>query len=919
MSDQKPSSSTSPEQEQAPAGRLTDQQIAAQASGRASWHRRASKPVSAWMLLLVLAVFAHPWIPQAIWLLVHMVTLGLITNSILIWSQHFTEALLKHKCSPQDRKKQVSRIYLLNLATVSIMVGILFNLLPLTYLGSTGLGLVLTWHGLALLSQLRAALPARFAISVRYYILACWLLPLGALFGALLASPQTDSSWRNQLLLAHQSINILGFVGITLVGTLLTLWPTMLRTGMHPQSLRLSRIALIIMSSSLLVITAACLLGLPYLAAAGLISYSLGVCCAAALMLASCRKKKPSDYPTLSVAAGICWLLISCIWAAILLASTPLSSLNLRPLTPVFVAGFLLQILLGAMSYLLPVRMGGGPSAVRAANTEFNRFSFGRVSIINLSLLIFILPADLTGSWVRAGVSLLGAAAYASFLVLMLRGVKKSIAARKKVIAARAQGKAPVTAQEPLRQEKPKARRELLLGSGLTLATLAGALALDPSASGLLTAGKSTPNDQPNKGTATRVRVNATADMRFEPDQIQVAHGQQLIIDLYNTDTSNIHDLALSSGAHTGRVNPGASSSLDAGVITGNLDGWCTILGHRAMGMTLQITVSGLESSHQDHATTSADTVTIQDIDLKADIGADYRVRQANLEDFPSKTQVHTHRHTFEISEVENEIAPGLSLSSWTFGGKYMGPTLQGNLGDQFEITLINKGSMGHSIDFHAGMVSPDRVMRTIAPDQQLTYRFEAKGSGLWLYHCSTAPMSTHIASGMFGAVLIAPDSLEPVARQYLLVQNETYLIDSGTKAASGNKLVQVSPEAVDAGRPSLTMWNGHASQYVAQPLEAKVGERIRIWVLAAGPSQACSFHVVGTQFDTVYKEGSYLLRGGQDAFGVSGGHSQALDLQAAQGGFVEMEFLEAGTYTFVNHDFAQMERGARGLIKVSA
>ena len=72
---------------------------------------------------------------------------------------------------------------------------------------------------------------------------------------------------------------------------------------------------------------------------------------------------------------------------------------------------------------------------------------------------------------------------------------------------------------------------------------------------------------------------------------------------------------------------------------------------------------------------------------------------------------------------------------------------------------------------------------------------------------------------------------------------------------------------------------------------------------------------MVGAQFDTVFKEGAYLLRPGN----TEAGGSQALDLSSCQGGFVEMVFSEAGTYTFVNHSFVEMERGARGLIKVRA
>ena len=49
------------------------------------------------MFGVIIAILVHRFIPKGGWLIVHMVTLGLITNSILIWSQHFTEALMKIK------------------------------------------------------------------------------------------------------------------------------------------------------------------------------------------------------------------------------------------------------------------------------------------------------------------------------------------------------------------------------------------------------------------------------------------------------------------------------------------------------------------------------------------------------------------------------------------------------------------------------------------------------------------------------------------------------------------------------------------------------------------------------------------------------------------------------------------------------
>ena len=126
------------------------------------------------------------------------------------------------------------------------------------------------------------------------------------------------------------------------------------------------------------------------------------------------------------------------------------------------------------------------------------------------------------------------------------------------------------------------------------------------------------------------------------------------------------------------------------------------------------------------------------------------------------------------------------------------------------------------------------------------------------MYHCSTMPMSFHLANGMFGAVVIDPPNLARADREYVLVQSELYLGPPGGTADLAS---------LQAERPDAVVFNGYASQYAARPLAARVGERVRVWVLAAGPNRGTSFHVVGGQFDTVFVEGAYRLRpdGGPD------------------------------------------------------
>ena len=101
-------------------------------------------------------------------------------------------------------------------------------------------------------------------------------------------------------------------------------------------------------------------------------------------------------------------------------------------------------------------------------------------------------------------------------------------------------------------------------------------------------------------------------------------------------------------------------------------------------------------------------------------------------------------------------------------------------------------------------------------------------------------------------------------------------------------------------------VFNGYWNQYSISPIRVEPDERIRVWVVDDGPSENSAFHVVGTVFDTVWKEGTRRPSGG----------SQVLDLQPAQGGFVEFDLAEPGFYPIVTHKFANVGKGALGLFQ---
>jgi nitrite reductase (NO-forming) len=286
-------------------------------------------------------------------------------------------------------------------------------------------------------------------------------------------------------------------------------------------------------------------------------------------------------------------------------------------------------------------------------------------------------------------------------------------------------------------------------------------------------------------------------------------------------------------------------------------------------------------------------------IDFTAKPADDWKPRDAALAAASPERVRHI---TVTATETVGEIAPGTKQELWTFDGHVPGPTYRGRVGDQFRFTLANKGKVGHSIDFHASKVAWNDKMRTIQPGESLEYPFAAKHAGIFMYHCGTPPVLHHIGNGMYGAIIIDPPDLAPVDHEFVFVQSEFYVGEDGQPG----DLTKMQHEAWDA-----VVFNGYVNQYQHSPIRVEPQQRVRVWVLDAGPSENSSFHVIGTIFDTVFKEGAYLLRPG-----AGSGGSQTLDLQPAQGGFVEFSFDEAGLYPFVTHKFANPGRGALGVFQ---
>lgn len=252
--------------------------------------------------------------------------------------------------------------------------------------------------------------------------------------------------------------------------------------------------------------------------------------------------------------------------------------------------------------------------------------------------------------------------------------------------------------------------------------------------------------------------------------------------------------------------------------------------------------------------------------------------------------------------ELPLRIGPSTVVAAWTFEGNVPGPIVHVRQGQTVEFTLRNEGTMPHSMDFHAAQINPKVAFRSVPHDGEVSYSFKPRHPGAFLYHCGTGPVLMHIGSGMYGAIIVDPEVPLPKAQEFVLVQGEFYLSPgaNGVSVCDFRKMMTTLPDYVT--------FNGRPDQYIQEPIRVKAGDRVRFYVVDAGPTHPCSFHVVGEQFDTVYL-------GAPPTSAIHG--VQTFSVPAGSGMIFEFVADIPGEFPFVNHAFGHGQKGAMGFLVV--
>ena len=394
-------------------------------------------------------------------------------------------------------------------------------------------------------------------------------------------------------------------------------------------------------------------------------------------------------------------------------------------------------------------------------------------------------------------------------------------------------------------------------------------------------------------GPAEAIVIEAF-DLGFKPAMVMVPAAGTYEVEFQNTGYA-VHDITFADGTKITAAG-GERATGSVTIPTEGVTFLCSIPGHADAGMKGEVMVTGSAAT----ATPAPAAVGATTAPVADPAAPPYVLVDATA---PKVLAGTVHDIDLPIIDKDITVAEGFVVHAWTFGGRVPGPTIRVHLGDTVNVHLTNQGTMSHSIDFHASQTAMNHQMVEIAPGATFDYTFTADYAGVWMYHCGTAPALHHIANGMYGMVIVEPKGgLPKVDQEVALVQSEWYL-GAQKQPADYAKANAAAPA------PDFVVFNGVANQYKDNPIQVTTKGRTRVFVLDAGPNVESSFHVVGTIFDTVIKEGIILAKGNAGGWG-----SQAVDLAPAQGAIVEFSPQEDGMYPLVTHAFNFVGRGAIGI-----
>lgn len=402
-----------------------------------------------------------------------------------------------------------------------------------------------------------------------------------------------------------------------------------------------------------------------------------------------------------------------------------------------------------------------------------------------------------------------------------------------------------------------------------------------------------------------------TIDM---PDEIPVG----AILDVTNAGTA-VHNLTVKeTDLATADLNAGETATLDlASLPAGDYTVVCTIAGHEAAGMVLDITISESATAPSGGETAGGTTDHAAHGSLMTDEEADRlnELMMASMAEFPAETEGvgnqplepvsieadGTKVFELEASIIEWEVEPGKIVEAWAYNGQVPAPWIDLEVGDNVRFVVTNNTPLGTDVHWH-GITVPNEqdgvspyTQELIENGETYTYEFQVVEEMVGMYHAH-AHSQVSVPNGMFGTFTVGDVDM-PLGRTV-----------NGVQIPEQIEFAQEIPMVLnDAGVIGYSL-NGKSFPATA-PIVVNEDEWIQIHYLNEG-LQAHPMHLHGMRQLVVAKDGIPLEQPyWMDTLNVAPGERYTVIVQAT----------EPGTWVYHCHILTHVEQEERMFGMVTA
>lgn len=412
---------------------------------------RTDRLTTLWMIVAIViepAVIMWPGaFAQPLWASIHVVTIGIILTSIHQWSWHFAQGLLHLPPeSSRARAWREGRVILIHVGLIVALIGMRMASYHTASAGAVIIFVAVVGHAIALVHALSSPFGAQFSATMRYPLcglvfLCCGIAVAIALLSAMFIAKADDplAQARDSLALAHLSFNVWGFAGLTISGVLVTLGPTVLRARADRRALPYAKAGLLPLALDVVLIAVANGFGYFMLAAiAELVWVGLVIVIVGIPIASAARRVRRIEMPAVSMLVGLLWLVGSAC-ASAWLTGTATTAGELRgDLIVVYAfaaAGGVVQLIVGAMEFLMPMVIGGGPGPLKTGMGAMNAYAPARLAARHVALVLALVAGP--GPW-RIALAVCVALTYVAQIAAFIVTGKRQGRARLDVLRSQA-------------------------------------------------------------------------------------------------------------------------------------------------------------------------------------------------------------------------------------------------------------------------------------------------------------------------------------------------------------------------------------------------------------------------------------------------------------------------------------------------